>query len=90
MTPLGKHQIELLRQMANPWLRLIVGDKTTESLVKRGLLAPRSKDKDSFYQITPAGMRAVADLWEAKKIKFERPKKPKRRKGRKASEENNK
>lgn len=76
---LGKHQIELLRQLANPWLHLIVADKVAVSLAKRGLIAPRSKTKTGFYSITPKGLRVVADLMDAKVIKFPLPRPKKRR-----------
>ncbi len=70
--PLGKNQLELLRQLANPWLQLIVGDRVAHSLERRGLL--RACGEGSFFQITPNGMRAVAAAWEAGEVEF--PDKP--------------
>lgn len=70
---LGKNQIAMLRQLANPWLHLIVPDKVAMSLERRGLLAARAKDGGSFYSITPDGLRAVADLMEAGAITFPLP-----------------
>ena len=70
---LGRRQTELLRQLANPFLFLIVGDRVADSLVKRGLLA-ETGPTGGFYQITPAGLRHVADLWEAGAVRFEREK----------------
>lgn len=70
--PLGTRQIDLLRQLANPHLFLIIGDKVAESLVRRGLVAETGV-KGGFFQITPAGMRLMADMWEAGKITFDPP-----------------
>ena len=77
---LGKHQIDMLRMLVDPGRFLIVGDKTALSLAKRGLVKARSKAHDSFYQITPAGLHAVADLWKSRELKFPGPSalKPKR------------
>ncbi len=65
--PLGKNQIERLLGLASPSLLLIVGgDSLSQSLVKRGLLASKAKnDPKAWLQITPAGMRALADAFEA-------------------------
>lgn len=81
MRPLGKLQLELLLGLASPSLGLIVGDDISKSLVKRGLLKPRFRNRpDAWHGITPAGMRALADAYEAGKLKpFMKPF-PKRRK----------
>lgn len=64
--PLGKNQLERLLGLANPSSLLVVGDAVSESLVKRGLLAPKFEDKpDAWHRITPAGMRSLADAFEA-------------------------
>jgi hypothetical protein len=70
---LGRRQTELLRQLANPWLHLIVPDKIALSLARRGFLAARSKSGDGFYSITPDGLRVVADLMDAGAIEFPPP-----------------
>ena len=70
MRPLGNKQRELLGQLGSPGRFLIVGDKVAESLARRGLLAAQGKNADSFYQITPAGLRALADEWESGRLEF--------------------
>lgn len=59
---LGKKQLRLLAPMGNPFFLLVVGDKLSDSLVKRGLLKPTRGD--SLFQITPAGLRVLADAHE--------------------------
>lgn len=71
--PLGKNQSWLLRQLANPWLILIVGDREARSLAKRGLLKAHGAGGDSHYQITPDGLRLVADEMEAGTMVFPPP-----------------
>lgn len=46
MRPLGKLQLERLMGLASPSCLLIVGDKISKSLVKRGLLKPNFPDGD--------------------------------------------
>lgn len=69
---LGKHQLCLLATTASPFNALIVKDGVAASLAKRALLAPHFAGKkgvdsgdDSFFGITPAGLRALADAYEA-------------------------
>ena len=66
MRPLGKHQLRLLACIGSPFSLLIVGDKVADSLAKRGLAQARFQDKspDGFYQITPEGLRVLADALE--------------------------
>jgi hypothetical protein len=64
MARLGKHQLELLAGLGRPFGLLVVGDAVARSLTKRGLLAARGKGGDSFFQITPAGLRELADAME--------------------------
>ena len=61
---LGKHQLCLLATMASPFSLLIVGDRISRSLEKRGLLAPHFAKSDGFHGVTPAGLRAVAEAME--------------------------
>ena len=62
---LGKHQLCLLASMASPFSLLIVGDKISRSLEKRGLLAPHSlKTNDGFFGVTPTGLRELAGALE--------------------------
>lgn len=65
---LGKHQLCLLATMASPFSALIVGDRVSEGLVRRGLLAPhfsgKKKGKDSFFGVTPKGLRVLATAYE--------------------------
>lgn len=70
MRPLGKLQLERLLGLASPSMMLVVGDKLSESLVKRGLLKPRLKKRpNAWHGITPAGMRVLADAYEAGQLK---------------------
>lgn len=64
---LGKHQLCLLATMASPFNVLIVGDKVSRSLIKRGLFASHFAEKakaEGFHGITPAGLRELADAME--------------------------
>lgn len=66
MRPLGKHQLERLMALASPSRLMVVGDKVSASLVKRGLLSEYLPGRpDAWHRITPAGMRALADAFEA-------------------------
>ncbi len=67
MRPLGRNQLERLLGLASPSSLLVVGgDRVSESLVRRGLLQPKKpEDSNGWLQITPAGMRALADEFEA-------------------------
>lgn len=68
--PLGKLQLRLLLGLASPSRLLVVGDDLSASLVKRGLLKPRLKRRpEAFHGITPAGMRVLADAYEAGQLK---------------------
>ena len=64
---LGKHQLCLLASMASPFSVLVVGDRVSRSLVKRGLMASHFAEKakaEGFHGITPAGLRELADAME--------------------------
>lgn len=64
--PLGKLQLRLLMGLSSPSMMMVVGDGVSTSLVKRGLLRPNYPDTpEAFHRITPAGMRALADAYEA-------------------------
>jgi hypothetical protein len=78
--PLGKLQLEKLMGLASPTRLLIVGDAVSRSLVKRGLLKANFSDSpDAWHRITPAGMRVLADAYEAGELaRFMKPF-PKRR-----------
>lgn len=65
MARLGKNQLALLKVLANPNMFLIVESKESRSLAKRGLIRSRTEDGNSFFQITPAGWRALADAVDA-------------------------
>jgi hypothetical protein len=58
---LGKHQLKLLAGLGSPFTLLVVGDALSASLVKRGLLEATGRSGDSFFRITPAGLRELAD-----------------------------
>lgn len=67
--PLGKLQLEKLMGLSSPSMLLVVGDAVSSSLVKRGLLAPAVPDRpDAWHRITPAGLRALADAFEAGRL----------------------
>jgi hypothetical protein len=64
--PIGKLQLRLLMGLSSPSMMMVVGDAVSASLVKRGLLRPNfPDDPEAFHRITPAGMRALADAYEA-------------------------
>lgn len=64
--PLGKLQLERLMGLASPTCLLVVGDALSKSLVSRGLLKPHFQDRpDAWHRITPSGLRALADAFEA-------------------------
>ena len=65
---LGKHQIHLLALLGAPAVMLVVPDRVSRSLERRGLVAPRGTRTDGFIGITLAGLRALADLFEAGKL----------------------
>lgn len=66
MRPLGKHQLEFLMGLSSPTCLMVVGNAVSKSLVKRGLLKPHFPDKpEAWHRITPAGMRTLADAFEA-------------------------
>lgn len=66
MRPLGKLQLERLMGLASPSMLLVVGDALSASLVARGLLKPALKKRpNAWHRITPAGLRALADAYEA-------------------------
>ena len=71
MKRLGTHQLCLLATLASPFSALIVTDRVAASLVKRRLLSPHfaaskgvGSGRDSFFGITPAGLRVLADAYE--------------------------
>jgi len=63
---IGKRQLELLIGLGSPCMMLIVGDRVSESLTRRGLL--RGKGKNDCLVITPAGLRVLADEMEAGRV----------------------
>jgi hypothetical protein len=63
---LGKNQLQRLLGLASPSSLLVVGDKLSATLVRRGLLKPKDgTDRNAWLQITQAGMRVLADAFEA-------------------------
>lgn len=78
--PLGKLQLECLMALASPSCMLIVGTSVSKSLVKRGLLKANFADNpDAWHRMTPAGLRALADAYEAGQLEqFMRKFPPKR------------
>jgi hypothetical protein len=80
MAKLGKLQLERLMGLASPSMLMVVGDTVSKSLVKRGLLKPNfPNNPDAWHRITPAGMRVLADAYEAGQLaQFMKPFPPKR------------
>jgi len=63
LRPLGKKQLRLLLGMGSPAMLLLTPIGRLEaSLLKRELIA---KTKGGAHRITPAGMRQLADAYEA-------------------------
>lgn len=61
MAQLGKNQLQFLAGMAHVNSAVVVPDKLTKALVKRGLLVALASDGESCLAITPDGYRAIAD-----------------------------
>lgn len=74
---LGKNQLRLLMQLADPNRFVVIGDKLVWSLVHRGLLAPHGPDGEGLFQITPNGWRALADAVDRGALEMPEPPKPK-------------
>lgn len=62
---LGKNQLSTLKMLGCPSAAQVVGCNVSRSLERRGLLR---SDNDSFFCITPAGLRVLADALEAGRI----------------------
>lgn len=83
MRPLGKNQLQRLLGLASPGSLLIVADdRVSQSLMARGLTAPRFADEpNAWHAITPNGLRVLADALEAGQLQqffkpFPRERKP--------------
>lgn len=63
MAKLGCRQLDHLKTLG-PHLIEIVGSPILRSLKKRGLVKALGEDGDSFYCITPDGLRALADAMD--------------------------
>lgn len=64
--PLGKNQRDLLAKLGGVTMSLVVADKLSDSLVRRGLLS--AEPDGSFARITPLGLRVLADELEAGRV----------------------
>lgn len=52
--------------MASPSCLMVVGDKVSKSLVRKGLLKPHFPDRpDAWHRITPFGLHVLAMALEA-------------------------
>lgn len=67
MARLGKNQIAFLAGIAGTGRAVVVGDKLIRSLAKAGCL--KALGANSFYVITPAGLRSVADAIDGGALK---------------------
>lgn len=66
MSPLGHNQLRTLLFMASPGSLLVTpADKVVQSLERRGLVGPFHRLNGCGTRITPNGMRALADAFEA-------------------------
>lgn len=69
MARLGKKQLGFLAGMVGTGVgtgrAAVVGDALIHSLVARGCMRPLGPQGDSFFVVTPAGLRAVADALDA-------------------------
>lgn len=65
MARLGKNQLEFLSRMAGQGRAIVVGDKLIRSLAKAGCLKALGNKNDSFFVVTAAGLRAVADALDS-------------------------
>ena len=66
MTPLGNKQLRSLKAIGSPGTALVVADRHSRSLVKRGLAAKATPG--GMVHITASGLRALADAVEAGRI----------------------
>jgi hypothetical protein len=64
MRPLGTHQLRTLLIMASPAVIMLTPDKVARSLAGRGLLKQHTETCGAL-RITAAGMRVLADAYEA-------------------------
>jgi hypothetical protein len=76
MTALGPKQLQMLMSLGSPGFALVVPDKLSLSLQKRGLLTPRFSGSDGFLRITPAGLRVLAEAMERGALEPFLPKSP--------------
>lgn len=65
MAALGKHQLEMLATMAGVHRAIVVPDKITRSLCRRGLMIGGSDKSDGFLLLTPAAYRTIAEALES-------------------------
>ena len=75
MKRLGTRQREKLRVMSYPLYFQVVPDRVTDSLVRIGLMTATS-ETGGFVQITPMGLRVIADEWDAGRVAFLPPSPP--------------
>lgn len=68
MRALGKNQLQLLQGLASLRAALVVPNKVSQGLVKRGLLA--AQPDGSFAHLTSAGLRLLADEIDAGRVEL--------------------
>jgi hypothetical protein len=64
---LGKNQLTLLKNLT-PGRAVVIVDKTSSSLIRRGLALSWDGNGKDLVTITPAGLRALADEMEVGRI----------------------
>jgi hypothetical protein len=68
MARLGKNQLEQLARFVGTGRAYVVGDKQLRRLRDLGMMRAVSEERDSFFTITSAGLRAVADAMDDGRI----------------------
>lgn len=81
MTRLGRHQLDLLSGLACVNSALVVGNRLSDSLVRRGLLLATDAENNALVVLTPDGYRALADAIESGAIPWPPEFKPRPREG---------
>lgn len=65
---LGRHQLDLMSGIAGTHSALVVPNKLTASLERRGLMKSASRTGNAFMVLTPAAYREIAAALEDGRI----------------------
>lgn len=66
--PLGDNQVRLLSILAGPGTYLVVGDRVSDSLIRRGLASSASDCGRNLVHICADGLRRLAEEAEAGRV----------------------